>query len=289
MSNTIYRGGGSGTVLWQEPQGLRLSSTNNVYVPTADVTGVGTLYWTTEISGGTGIVTGYNGSTIASKAIQQKSIAVSMTSGKIKNVYYDYDADALALGADWTNDTTPSETIADEQGAKVLSSDHTKLYLGVVRADGSNTIADSKAKPWVVNTYNRMPRPLFTSNSGSHLYTSTYREWNAGTGSVRLELLLPDKTYPVSLTLSVQGTIAANGLMQTNMTVDATTTSGTGFLLTNEIIFHLSTSHIFTQDMIKLLDIDTVGIGYHYVAVVEQGQGAGGTWDIGAMQGLMAR
>ena len=257
---------------FQPPVGLRLSASTNTYAPAADVTGASTLYWTPTISGGTGVVVGYDGSTLARKTVTQKSLALSgLTSASNYNVYYDYDGDALALGAVWTNDVTPSETIADEQGAEVLSSDHTKLYLGVIRTTATTTTEDSAAKRFIWNRWNQLRRSLFRAQSGLHTYTSTvtWQAWNndtanalqfvTGVTGVMVEVNLKENGYT-----STQDSTAAIVRMGLNWT--SGTPSGTAFIQTNS-------EHYQTH---SIPDVFTPVMGYNYITACEI-QAASGT------------
>jgi hypothetical protein len=282
----------NGAVRWEPPVGMRLSATTNVYVTTTDVTAAGTLYWTTVLSGGTGVVTGYNGSAIAQKTVQQKSLSLTLTSGKNYDVFYDYDGDVLALSAAWTTDTARADALADEQGAIVLGSDHTKLWLGTIRASGTNTTEDSKNKPWVVNVYNRVPRPLLVLHSSGHTYTSTWREWNGGTGAGRIELLIPNLTYQPYFATAAQISIAAfGGLVQTSLAIDSTSVAGNLMIADDQLIYHNvgASNYVWRSAVDFIADMASVGIGYHYVAFLEQGQGNGGSWDYGDIRGWMER
>jgi len=254
---------GGSTVTWEPPVGMRLSLTTNVYITTTDVTAAGTLYWTTVVSGGTGVVTGYNSAALARKTVQQKSIAVSMTSGKIKNVYYDYDGDTLALGADWTDDTTPSETIADEAGAPVLSSDHTKLLIGTVRASGSNVIEDSEAKRFVYNKYNQVSRFGKRVDATGHAYSSsTARYFNNDTAN-KIEILLGE---PRSVGYSLYGDITGGaGLPAIYALLDWASGAGDS----NDSVFGYFAVNTRVLDGTRTAKI--IPAGYHFISIIQVG------------------
>lgn len=273
--------------------GLRLTTETGVSVSTSDRTSQGTIYWTPHIDG---VVVCYNGSALEVQTLtSDKSLALTVTSGSNYDVFYDCDGAALALSSAWTNDTTRANAISRHSSCAcfTLGSDATKLWLGTIRASGSNVVEDSKNKPWVVNVYNRISRPLYAAQGTSHLYTSTWREWNGGTGAVRVELLIPDLSYQPFLNVSAQITVeSGGGLSQTSLAIDSTTTPGNLMLADNELIIH---NQVATQDETWRLsgslipNMGSVGIGYHYVAFVEQGQGNGGTWTAGNITGWMER
>ncbi len=242
-AGTTCGGGGGGTVYWAEPQGLRLSAQNNVYNSTSDQTAAGTIYLTPRISGGKGTVTCYNGSALEQQSIAQKSLALTATSGSVYNVYYDCDGAALALGAAWTNTTTPSETLADELGAPVLSSDHTKLYMGVLMASASNVTEDSLAKRYLWNRWNQLERSMRVQDTtDSWTYNSTTlrqaraqatNQVDAVFGELGLSAVVvwvavscdvPAVTQGITIAIGIDGTTATTTAAGASYVVEATGT-----------------------------------------------------------------
>lgn len=259
-------------IVWQPPIGMRLSLSSNTYVPSGDVTGASTLYWTPVISGGSGIVSGYNGSAIARKLVTQKSLALtSLTSGKNYNVYYDYDGDALVLGAAWTGDTTPSETIADESGAPVLSTDHTKLYLGVIRTTGTTTTEDSAAKRFVWNRFNQTPRVMkaATETTDSWPYTlAAFRRANNNTAN-QLEYVTGAAETFVEANVSMLASHTASTNVAVGIGVDSATV--------NSAPFHGATAVSTSVLPITARYSGMPGIGYHFLAQLEYSTASGTT------------
>jgi len=256
---------GGASTLWEAPQGLRLSLTTNVYVTTTDVTAAGTLYWTTVISGGTGVVTGYNGAALATKTVQQKSLALTITSGKIKNVYYDYDGDTLAVGADWTNDTTPSETLADEQGAIVLSSDHTKLWLGAIRASGTNVCEDSAANRLVYNAYNQASRSLFFKETTGYTYGSATLRQMRGQAANQVAVLVGAVGPVVNFTVGATFQNGSTGDFTLAIGEDSTTA------VALNCAAYTSAGTNTLQNLSPRITLNkSVPLGYHYYAGLER-------------------
>ncbi len=267
---------GAAAVSWQPPSGLRLSLTTNTYVTTTDVTGATTIYWTPVISGGHGTVTCYNGATLERQSITQKSIALgTLTSGKNYNVYWDCDGSALALGAAWTNDTTPSETIDDQDGAGVLSSDHTKLYLGVFRTTSTTATEDSLAKRFVWNAYNqtrRIMRVIETTDSWVYS-TATFRQANANTAN-QLDYVTGDSSTLAEVNIRVNtynngggGQDVAVGVGVDSTTVNSAQTFG---------------GSIFGSLILPVVALyeGNPGLGRHTLVWLEMGAGSGtDTWN----------
>lgn len=257
-------------ITWQPPIGLRVSASTNTYIPTTDVTAATTIYWTTVVSGGTGVVTGYTGSALARKTVTQQSLAVgTLSSGANYNLYYDYDGAVLALGAVWTNNTTPSETIADEGGAPVLSTDHTKLYLGVIRTTSTTTIEDSAAKRFVWNAFNQAERAMsVVEATDSWTYTTaTIRQANASTAN-QLAYVTGDAATPVTATILALHGVTIAGTNAVNMVgVDSTTVASGArtFGAATAVAAGVATY------------AGTPGTGYHFLAWLEYSQAAGTT------------
>lgn len=279
MSGTTLNasGGGGGTVYWQQPSGLRLSLTTNTYVATTDVTGAATVYWTPIVSGGHGTVTCYNGSSLEQQSVTQKSIALgTLTSGKNYNVYWDCDGAALALGAAWTNDTTPSETIDDQNGAQVLSSDHTKLYLGVFRTTSTTATEDSAAKRFVWNAYNRVARQMTVveaTDSWSYS-TATIRQSN-GNSANQLDYVTGSADTLVDVvaaSLTVAGSSAFVGVG-----VDTTSAFTVGGLFGQMASTAVGMS-------ITAVWKGMPGLGRHFLSWNERANGSATTWygDVGS-------
>jgi hypothetical protein len=251
---------------------LRLSLTTNVYVTTSDVTAAGTLYWTTIISGGTGVVTGYNGSALARKTVAQKSLSLTLTVDKVYDVFYDYDGDVLALSAAWSDNVTRTDALANEQGATVLGSDHTKLWLGAIVASGTNTTEDSEGKRYVANAYNLMQRTGFISSSSSHTYSgaNVTRAWNNSVANV-IQFLLPvSRDLTMTLNTAVHIDNGGGGYAVVSYALDSVTTEDTrgvliGVLSAPAVAPGLSINYYFGS-----AGTLRPTLGWHYIAAVER-------------------
>jgi hypothetical protein len=267
------------STLWQEPQGMRLSLTTNTYVTTSNVTGAGTLYWTPVISGGTGVVTGYNGAALARKTVQQKSLSLTLTSGKNYDVFYDYDGDALALSAEWTNDTTRADALADEQGAIVLGSDHTKLWIGTIRASGTNTTEDSETDRLIGNAYNTARRLLSkAAGSSSHSYASaTWRSYNDD-ATQRVGVVVAISTVADFSPTTVFSTVSASGATRISVGLDSTS---------SPTIQVLMVAGEATPPYLPPWGVLTITAGYHFAQLIESVDAGTGSYDFGGITGAI--
>ncbi len=199
-------GGGSATVTFIEP-GLRLTLTTAVPVTTSDVTGAGTLYYTPYKSGS---VVYYTGSEWAQATISEINLSLTLTSGKNYDVFVSCSSSsacALSLSAAWTNDTTRADALGTQDGVTALNSDKTKLWVGTIRASGTNTTEDSAGgsttqvggKRFVWNRFNQVPRPLkvIDTTDSWNYSTGTWRQANNASGN-KVEWVTGDASARVS-------------------------------------------------------------------------------------------
>jgi hypothetical protein len=173
------RGGGSSTVFPKLP-GLRLTTQSGTCQSTADRTAQGTIYYTPGgYCGGSSYATAYSGTAWLEYTQGELSLALTVTSGKNYDVFYCYNSGtpALALSAAWTTDTARADALALQDGMPVKSSDHTCLAVGVIRASGSNVVADAVLNRYVWNRFNQLPTDLVA--------VDTTDSWDYGTDTWR--------------------------------------------------------------------------------------------------------
>jgi hypothetical protein len=165
--------------------------TSGTPVTTSDVTGAGTLYFTPYIHNRVAL---YNGSKWVTYSFTERSLALTLTSGKNYDVFlYDNSGTlTLELSAAWTNDTTRADALTTQDGVYVKSGSTGRLYLGTIRASGTNTTEDSYGgahqsggKRYVWNNYNRVRRSLgVIDTTDTWTYTTaTWRQVQAASGN----------------------------------------------------------------------------------------------------------
>lgn len=168
--------------------GGRLTTESGVAVGGA--TQAATLYYTPYLHNRVRV---WDGTRWLLKTFSEISLALTLTSGKNYDVFLDDDAATLSLSAAWTNDTTRADALGTQDSVRVLNSDKTKLFLGSIRAGGTNTTDETVRKMYVSNYYNKTGRLLAISNSTSHSYTTgAFRYWNNDQALTQLEFLLCD-------------------------------------------------------------------------------------------------
>jgi hypothetical protein len=269
----------------------RLTTETGVPVSTSDRTAQGTIYWTPCTPGGKAKTNGqialYDGTTVVLKSVTQITKALTITSGKNKNVYIDYNAGTpqIVLGADWTNDTTESETLVDQNGILVLSGTPAYRYVGVIRADGANTVADSGGmartsqvggKRFVWNAYNQVPRPLDvidTTDSWSWT-TNSWQQANANAGN-QVAWVSGDAATLVDLDVRSSADLRSNSTSGFKVGVGLDSTSAFSGFTQSALNATATSIHVTATGTYR----GYPGIGYHFAAWIEKG--ANGTCTIG--------
>lgn len=177
--------GGSGVSLLPSTFQGRITTEQGVPVSSIDRTSQGTIYLTRYGGDHISLLVGsaWTDFTIPDP---DPSLSLTVTSGKIYDVfsYANGTNPALELSAAWSDDHTPTDVIVLQDGISVKSSDHTRRWVGTIRASGSNITEDSQSNRFVWNAFNQVERNLARLDiSTDHFYGSaSYREWNGGTG-----------------------------------------------------------------------------------------------------------
>lgn len=219
--------GGSGSIHYSAVSGFRLTLTSATPVTSGDVTGAGTLYMAVHTADHLLIPnTGATDFDVSSPG--QLSLSLTLTSGKNYDVFCWNNAGTptLTLSSAWTNDTTRADALGTLKGITVnngsIGSMGAKngVWLGTIRASGSNTTEDSTSKRYVWNAFNRVARPIkAVETTDSWTYNSaTYREVNGGSteGTSRVGVVLGASCECVTAFASVlvngSGTNAGPGI-----------------------------------------------------------------------------
>ena len=160
--------------------GGRLTLTSGTPVTTSDVTAAGTLYYTPYMGD---MILLYDGSSdwIPLQFVET-SLALTLTSGSVYDIFAYNNAGTLALEAlVWTNTTTRATGLTYQNGRLVKSGAPTRLFLGTICASGTNTAEDSVSRRLVWNAYNRVLRPVFKQDTTATwtMTSSTWRQTRA--------------------------------------------------------------------------------------------------------------
>ena len=263
--------------------GGRLTTESGVPISSSDRTSQGTLYYTPYLHD---YIRLYDGTRPKLYLFTERSLSLTMTSGKNYDVFlYDNSGTlTLELSSAWTNDTTRANALAWQSGVGwVKSGSATRLWLGTIRASGTNVTessfltTDAPAKSFVWNAYNQFKRGFCVKDStDSWNYTTATIRQKRGSSNNQIEFVcgMPiawtatDYAYSVntgvvfrSNGVGIDSTTAFSGIIQ-----GAAPTGGYGAA-------HVSGGK------------GVVAAGYHYIAALERSDATGtSTWygDIGA-------
>lgn len=275
--------GTEGTVLrlpWEGLLGLsgitpggRLTLESGVPVSTTDQTAKGTLYYTPYAHD---FVRLYNGTRPTLYTFTERSLALTLTSGKNYDVFlYDNSGTlTLELSAAWTTDTARADALAWQAGVGyVKSGTATRLHLGTIRASGTNTTesswatTDAPAKSFMWNRYNQVTREASVKDStDSWTYTTATTRQKRGSANNQIEFVCGDVMpwSAIDCALSTGSTTVGS---YSGVGYDSTTTpSGSAG-------YHGASA--VGDNMISNASGSAVA-GYHYLAALERSD-VGGT------------
>lgn len=165
-----------------ETNGFRLTLATGNPVPTTDITSAGTIYLTPMFSGQIGLFINSAWTMITSP---QVSLALSITSGNNYDVFAFSTSGSgvlsLELSSAWSSATARANALAQQDGVWVKSADHSRRYLGTIRATGTNITEDSQLNRFCYNFYNQQSRPLLVNDSTQN-WTSPIGGWHQARG-----------------------------------------------------------------------------------------------------------
>lgn len=146
--------------------GLRLSLVSGVPVTTADVADV-TLYLTPYTSGEISLFT--SGQWKPYRTAEVSLALAGLTAGDNYDVFAQDVAGVvtLSLSDAWASNVARTDALARQDGALVLAADHSKLWVGTLRATGAATTEDSQLNRFLWNAYNRVDRKLKVTDPAS--------------------------------------------------------------------------------------------------------------------------
>ncbi len=249
----------------------RLTTESGVPISTSDRSAQATIYFTPYYGSQIAL---YTGSVWVILTFSQISLALSgLTSGKNYDVFVDYNSGTpqLVLSAAWASDTTRTDALALQDGVTVKSGTTTYRWVGTIRTTGTTTTEDSKAKRFVWNAYNQVPRlMLVNETTDTWVYsTATFRQANAAAAN-QLDYVAGDAA--AYLQVDVHMNVGSNGSVDiaVGVGVDSTTTN-TAFQFGNTA--GSGGIGVATHAVYK----GYPGLGRHTLVWLEKGGGSGTT------------
>jgi hypothetical protein len=243
--------------------GGRLTTESGVAISTSDRTSQGTLYYTPYPHD---LIRIYDGTRWKLYKFTERSLALSMTSGVNYDVFIYDNAGTLTLELTaWSNDTTRATALTTQDGVLVKTGATTRLYLGTIRASGSNVTEDSLQKRFVWNFYNQVSRGmqrLETADSWTYS-TDAWRAMN-NSSSNRLEIVngvAGENVLAQCIAYALHS--ASTYWAQSGIGYDSTTAFASGCLVSRSII---STT---AAHSVQCVLSHTPAAGYHYYSALE--------------------
>jgi len=167
----------------------------------------------------------------------------------------------MGLSAAWSSGTVRADALARRNGVWVKSADHTRRWLGILRASAANTVEDSKQKRFVYNYYNRENRDMKTNDTTNSWNVTGYGVWAATNGGAAVwkhEFVVGEPSEGVNGQISiftVGGTAFAIAL--DGITIDVSKTT----IGTVHSSGHLESVGAFFRSALP--------IGYHYLQALQ--------------------
>ena len=197
----------------------------------------------------------------------------TITSGKNYDVFAWSSGGVFSLYVEaWTNDTTRAVSLVNHTsfGFLVHSTNTYLRYLGTLRTTSTTTTEDSKAKRFLWNMYNRVPREIrnYESTSSWSYGTSTWRAINNSTTN-QVAFVNGLNESPVSVRATSQVTSSAGNTALVGLNLDATT----GAPPTPYIGQIGGGGYSFFAQSQTIDYSDYAGLGYHYLQMMEYGGG----------------
>lgn len=255
----------------------RLTTESGVPVSTSDRTAQSTIYFTPYLGSRLAL---YDGTRWALYAFTEFSLALSgLTSGWNYDVFAHDNSGTLTLSLEiWTNNTTRATALTTQNGVLVKSGATTHRYLGSLRTTGTTTTEDSGGgsssqvggKRFLWNYYHRVRRSLYVYDS-TDSWTYTTNSWrqanNAAGNQVEFVCGVAEDCLEATVIANVQPSNGAYGAAGIGLdsTVAAVQSTGIGYIS--------STAAYNTAIIGKYVGVP--GIGWHYVAWIENGLGSG--------------
>ena len=252
----------------------RLTLTTNVPIPTSDVTGATTVYFT-PFRGN--LIAVHDGDHWQVLAFSQLAIALGSDAANTNyDVFAYYSSGAVAIERTaWTNDSTRAVALTTLDGVYVKSSDTTRRYIGTYRTTGTvGQTEDSASKRLVWNYYNRVPRNLrVLETTDSWTYTTAARRQANNNTANQVAVVIGVAEVAVNVFVSVVGSNTTAGVnFSASIGADSTSTEAAN------VIMNYTTAQVAGYGIAAAASLVTMpAAGYHFYAWLEYSNASGTT------------
>lgn len=198
----------------------RLTLTSGTPVTTGDVTNAGTIYFTPFRGSKISL---YNGTYWVLHDFTERSLALSVTSGSVYDVFIYNNSGTLTLelSAAWSSTTVRTDALTMVDGIYVKSGATTRRYLGTIVASASNATTDSASSRLVWNYYNRV-RKTFSVSDGTSTWNYTTASWRSSNNSTANRINYVGGIAESRLTLLYTQLLTTTGTVYTGLCEDCT-------------------------------------------------------------------
>jgi len=229
----------------------RLTLTSGSAIPSADVTGAVTLYFTPHHGNRVRI---YDGTDWVVHTFTELSLSLTLVDATNYDVFiYDNSGTLTLEVVAWTSDNSRGvgSPVVLQDGVYVKSGATTRLLLGTIRASGTNTAEDSETFRGVSNLYNQTPRRFyyFTSDDVINNVTEAWAAYD-NDSTHKVDFIT---CFPVLLRIDVEARL------RTEATANVGLNSATSDFILNPSIRN------FTNDVFNLPSVgfEDVSEGHH--------------------------
>lgn len=261
--------------------GGRLTLESGVPVSTSNQTAKGTLYYTPFVHD---YVRLYDGTRPKLYQFSELSLSLTVTSGSNYDVFvYDNSGTlTLELSSAWTNDTTRANALAWQSGVGyVKSGTATRLWLGTIRASGTNTCefspdqqSGSACKLFLWNNHNRVMVPAYCHDpTDSWTYTTdTWRQARASSGN-QIEFVCGQAGSLIAATTTQIGNNSGAVSIRGAIGYDSTSSPASRCDIGPQ---YIASGSNLTLPLIATLQMPAT-LGYHYLSRLERSVASGTT------------
>lgn len=248
----------------------RLTLESGVAISTTDQTAKTTVYLTPHKGN---VIALYDGaSTWTGYALTEISLSLSgYTADTNYDIFvYDNAGTPTLESVAWTNATTRATALTLQNGVRVKSGATTRRYAGTIRTTASTgQCEDSVGSRYVWNNYHRVMRKLkVTDTTNSWTYASTtWRRWNNSTAN-RVNVVIGVNEELIEIDFRALAQNSSNAVFSVGIGLDSTSSNSAD-------LFPANSSTQGTPLSAKYFGY--VGIGYHYLQLLESGNTLGTT------------
>jgi hypothetical protein len=243
----------------------RLTLASATPIPTSDITGAATLYFTPYKGNQVAL---FNGSAWAVTSFTERSLSLAgLPAGRNCDIFLFLSGSTPTLEAvQWTSDTARATALVLQDGVLVRSGATNRRYLGTIRTTNAGQTEDSVRRRFVFNETHPFPRKLLAQEfTYSWVYSpAVWRPANNNTAN-RVEMVIGTSGALVDLNLAVR--MEGTGAGSTHSISYDSTSSAIGDLFMSCTNNGNVSGHL----------VHSPAIGYHYYQWVENGRGQAST------------